>query len=320
MSIEQASQESREASRTLVFLGGINYDQTRNQETGTKIMELAGYDAVITIDDESPNPKRDDTVIFEYPNGHMQELPSKLAMKQLDDNAVQRYSKLHERRARALIAQIEQSGGKPVDAVFQSVDTSTGILAMRERPDLFRKVLLVDPSSIIKHPRRRTFFRELFRQGDFRTLTETPHAVSGEHTTSKLSPLERMRRMRKTARFGNMWATYLSTQSKMLHEIAHMQDAPYVSVLASRLDHAYSPAKIISSLVDTDDIAELFISESRHAISKSSDKLAQIVTLLKEDVLNVNPTRLATNVHFANAVPQAYRQQIKQLLNELSHK
>jgi pimeloyl-ACP methyl ester carboxylesterase len=298
---------------SLVFLGGINYDRARNDAVGKSIIALSGYEQVITIDVDSPNKVRDDTVRFEYPEGGVQELPSKLAMKQLNDNAIQRYSMLHARRARALIDAIEQSGGRPVDAVFQSVDTSTGILAMRERPDLFRKVVLVDPSSLIKHPTRSKFFKEFFRSGDAKTLLQKPPKAHETVTApEQLSLGQRIKRMRKTSASGNMLATYLSVQSKMLHEIAQLDNAPIITILASRLDHAYSPAKIIESLEDIHDISALFVSESRHAISKSSNKLAEIIGILTSDI----PKSTQGNdimITFANAVPTAYREVIHHL-------
>lgn len=305
--------------RPLVFLGGINYDQKRNQETGTKIMELAGYDSVITINDDSPDPKRDDTVVFEYANGHTQELPSKVAMKQLNDSALQRYSRLHVRRARALIEQIEASGSGPVDAVFQSVDTSTGILAMRDRPDLFNHVVLVDPSSIIKHPRRRTFLKNMVTSGEYRMLAErssAPHTDTS-HDVGKLNIPDRIRRMRRTSRSGNIWATYLSAQSQMLHQIASFDNSPFISVVASRLDHAYSPAKIMTSLIHVDDIAEMIITESRHAISEKSDKLQQIVSVLRSKN-SAGPIKKFEKIRFADAVPASYRTKIMQMFEMLS--
>ena len=273
---QNTAHKTEPAARSIVFLGGMNYDEARNIESGKMLMELLGYNLVITLGEESSNPKNDDTVIFEYADGIQQELPTKLAMKQLDDDAVQRYTKLHERRARELIARIESSSAGPVDAVFQSVDTSTGILAMHERPDLFRRVVLLDPSSIVKHPTPKKFFRDLVSTGRIRTLFSRKDLPTSSRYETPLNRYQHLQRMKKTARFGNMRATYLSYQAKMLHEIASAKNAPMISVIASEFDHAYSPEHILESLQDVTDIATLFVSHARHGIGGKISKIQEV--------------------------------------------
>lgn len=129
-----------------VFMGGVGYDEQRNRNVAEAIVSLTGHQNIITIADSVKEGPQDGVVLQRYPNGQEYETPGNIALKNLKtDQSEVRYSKLHADRARALIEAIESSGGKPVDAVFQSVDVSTGIIAMHERPELFKKVVLLDP-------------------------------------------------------------------------------------------------------------------------------------------------------------------------------
>lgn len=187
---------------------------------------------------------------------------------------------------------------------------------MHQRPDLFRRVVLVDPSSIVKHPTRAKFFKEEFKSGNmFRSLRKPKPTEPQEQFEHSLTPFEAYKRMKKTARFGNMNATYLSAQAKQLHEVAQSAAAPIITVVASSMDHAYSPKKVLESLVDINDIAALFITNARHGINGKTQKLTQVMQALQTAV---DPqASLEQKITFADGITEKYRTQIAKLLGSI---
>lgn len=297
------------AERTIVFMGGLGYDRQRNLEVGNAIMRLADYQNTLVIEDASPGAESH-IVVHRYADGSERELPGKVALKHVNaDQSEVRFTKLHQTRAQHLIAAIDQAGGKPVDAVFQSVDVSTGILAMHERPELFDKVVLLDPSSIIKLPGRKQYLQEEWRNGNLVEMLRRKKDLDPmSRFETRPSIVKRVMRTRRTGRHGNKIASYVSSQAAMLHEIAQSKHAPDLMIIASQFDHAYSPARILQSLVSLDDVKGFFVTNMRHGLGGKQVRLEQLVDVLGQ--AGQKTASFTDNLHFFKGVSDDYRQKL----------
>ena len=306
----------------LVFMGGIGYDEQRNREVGSAIVGLIGHRDIITISD-SPRSESlgDDTVVHRHEDGLEYDLPGKLAIKLLDEDVTVRFSRLHERRARELIDAIERTGEGPVDAVFQSVDVSTGILAMHERPDLFKKVVLLDPSSVVKLPARLRYLKEEWQSRNlFKLLKRKKDLSEVTRFESKVGPLESYRRMKRSNSNGNKEASYVSSQAPLLHDVAQSENAPIVSIMTSLFDHAYTPERLLQALVSLDDISGFFVTNSRHGLGGKQEKLEQLASVLKGLENNDMVSTFMDKIHFFKGVSDEYRQKILEILKTRGEK
>jgi len=302
--------------RAVIFMGGIGYDEQRNREVGGAIMRLGNYSHTITIPDSVPAGPRDGTIIHRYPDGSELEKPGKESLTQLgNDEAEIRFSKLHADRARLLIAAIEADGGQPVDAVFQSGDASTGLLAIHERPELFERVVLLDPAGIIDLPPRREFLKQELRSGNLSQIFRRKQKVTeSERFEVPAGRFQKMRRIRRSSQGGNQIATYVSSQAGMLHEIAESEHAPSLSIIASQFDHAYSPLRILQSLVSLDDIRSFFVTNMGHGLGGKQKRLEQVIQVLKqtEEVAESFVDRL----HFFDGVSETYSEKMMKIVHE----
>ncbi len=307
--LTQGAKPIEQTERSLVFLGGIGYEQHRNSEVGSAILHTTGVVGdVITIPDEGHLVSGDSAIIV-HQNGEHEEVPGKEVMRRLDEPAEARYSTLHQRRAEKLIAEIEAAGGSPVDAIFQSVDVSTGLLAMSQRPDLFNDVVLLDPSSIVKHPSIAKYAREEWKNGNLKeVITKRKGTEDIERFELKASIKEKRARSRNSARSGNRDASYYSFQAGMLHEIATSENAPRISIVASRYDHAYSPLAIVDSLVDLNDVDFMFVTNTRHGLGGKKQKLQEVVTALGATAGETDS--FVQKLHFAPGISEEYMQKM----------
>jgi hypothetical protein len=304
-----------EAEHPFVFMGGIGYDEERNQRVGQVAMALTGHSNILTIPDEPKVGRKEDgpIAVFRDSDGVEEELKVEAAMKRLADPAEVRFTRLHERRAEMLIEEIAAAGGQSVDAVFQSGDTSTAILAMHKQPGLFRNVALLDPSSIIKLPPRYQYLREEWSSGNLQACLRKGKARQGlEEFEDRATRREKWVRVKRTTRGGNMDATYLSYQAQMLHEVAQSDESPNISIVASRYDHAYPPERIVQSLVRLDDIDHFYITDSRHRLGGKQNKLKETIEALgrKSD----NTGSFLERVHFADSITEDYRKKITEII------
>lgn len=305
--------------RPLVFMGGLGYDEARNREVATAIISLTNHTDVISIPDSNTTSPNDSSVVHKYSHGGEQILPGKVALKYLDDDpSLVRFTQLHERRANELIEQIEKFGEVPVDAVFQSVDVSTGILAMHKRPELFRRVVLLDPSSIIKLPTRLKYLKEEWRNGNLFDILKRRKGLDYEKFEQQVNRREKVKRSRRSSSSGNKIASYISSQAPMLHDIAESENAPVVSIVASRFDHAYTPQRLIQALVSLKDINSFFITNYRHGLGGRKAKLEQLVGVLtgeNEDLAKPFTDRL----RFAEGIAEEYKQKILAIISSRSN-
>jgi len=303
------------AERPLVFMGGVGYDEQRNRRVAGEIIVAAnGYDSVISIPDETPMGPKDGTVVYVHPDGNERELPGKLALKQINDLPSDRFTRLHDRRATELVKAIESSGNEPVDAIFQSVDVSTGILAMHKRPDLFRKVVLLDPSSIISLPSRWQYLKEEWKSGNLRAfISKKNKSANVDRFEESAGIFDKYGRLKRSNQNGNKVATYVSAQASMLHSVAQSEQAPEVSIVASRYDHAYSPVRLLQALVSLDDVATFFITNTRHGLAGKKEKLDQLLSVLESA-----PDKTADfldRLHFAGDIAEDYRHRISEAIS-----
>jgi len=302
--------------RAVIFMGGIGYDEQRNLEVGSAIMRLGNYSHTVTIPDAVPSGPSDGTIIHRYPDGSEREKSGKESLKQLGkDEASVRFSKLHAERARQLIAAIEADGGQPVDAVFQSVDASTGLLAIHERPELFARVVLLDPAGIIDLPPRREFIKQEWRSGNLLQIFRRKQKVAeSERFEVPSSRFQKFRRNKRSSQGGNQIATYVSSQAGMLHEIAESEQAPRLSIIASQFDHAYSPLRILQSLVNLDDIRGFFVTNMRHGLAGKQKRLEQVMQVLEQT--DEVTESFVDRLHFFDGVSETYREKILRIVHE----
>lgn len=296
----------------VVFLGGIGYDAERNLHVASTIAEIAHYSGGLALTGFRFQPESNRDAIFIKQDEKL-ELSTKDAMSRLDEDVTLRFTRLHEQRSQELIASIEASGGLPVDAVFQSADASTGILAMHKRPDLFRHVVLLDPSSIIKLPPRKQYLLEEWKNGNLKTIFNSRKATAHDKSLeARVGVVQKYRRVKKSRANGNDAASYLSYQAHMLHEIAEGEFAPRVSVVASRLDHAYNPERLLNALVSIDDVESFFITNTRHGLGGSMKKLEQVVdALLSKKDLHEGESE---KIQFAEDVPSDYKTKLLNII------
>jgi len=301
-----------------VFMGGIGYDEQRNREVGGAIIGLTGHRDVLTIPDAEAKGTRKGTAVYRGADGTERESPTKLPIKTIDGAEI-RYTRLHKERAGKLIARIESAGSEPVDAVFQSVDVSTGLIAMHERPELFRKVVLIDPSSVIKLPSMRQYLKEEWQSGNLRDILNRRKDTSGfEKFEAPVSRREKFKRTRLSNRNGNRIASYISSQAPMLHDIAVAQNAPDISIIASRFDHAYTPQRLLQALVSLDDVNSFFITNFRHGLGGKRLRLEQLVS-----VFNGSEDRSKSfidRIRFAEGVTDEYRKRIFNIIDSRQEK
>jgi hypothetical protein len=318
MHIDQIPQpEPSPQEEQLVWMGGIGYDNARNKIVGRVITNIADrYSCILQLPDSDTDSVAPDSVVFRDSAGEETEVPSDEAMKMLrGDTAELRYTRLHEQRAQELVNTIIEAGGQPVDAIFQSVDTSTGIIAIHLRPDLFKRVILVDPSSIVRLPSRgKHLARELktIRAAILTRFKRDPNEMMFEKPSG---PIERYRRVKRTSANGNRNASYVSYQAQMLHEIQQAQEAPSISIVASRFDYAFNPANILRSLISLDDVEVFFITNTRHGIGGKLSKLSQVVSVLTAAPQSERP--FIERLQFAEDVPEYYRQKIRAVVQEI---
>jgi hypothetical protein len=309
---------SPDRERAIVFLGGLGYDEQRNRDVGAAIVRMSNYSHSIAIPDpeiDTSTPK-DGVIVHRYPDGSERELSGKESLKLLGrDNAEVRFSKLHADRARQLIAAIEADGAEPVDAVFQSVDVSTGLLAIHERPELFNNVVFLDPSSIIDLPPRKQYLLEEWLSGNLKRLLKRKRHPSEIFSFEEpIGRIDKIKRSRRTNANGNLIATYVSSQAKMLHDIAKLDHAPNLSIIASQFDHAYSPTRLISSLVDLDDIRGFFVTNMRHGLGGKQIRLEQVIDVLQR-AGSITDSFLE-KLHFFEGVSDDYRKKLIELIKQ----
>jgi len=324
MSAEQATPQTDmpfQAERPLIFMGGVGYDEQRNKKIAARIIASTGaYGSVITIPDEEPGVSREGMVVCTPGGAQEKPLPSAIGlMRSLDDDSESRFTLLHERRARELVDAIQKRGSEPVDAIFQSVDASTGILAMRQNPELFRRVVLLDPSSIIKLPSGKQYLHEEWRNGNLREMIR--HQKDPAEATlfeDSLPRAEKVQSKKRSLRGGNAIASYISHQASMLHEVAQSDQSPEISIVASRFDHAYTPERLLQALVSIDDIKTFFITNTRHGLSGKQVKLDQLVSVLTGAT---DATKsYFQKLHFAEGVAEDYRTKIVDIVASIVDK
>lgn len=324
--IDTTFSTSEVAERPFVFMGGVGYDEAKNRLLAEKIVSLTGHREILAVSDTPISGPEYGTAVFVDSDGNERELPGKVALKHLkDDDSTMRYTRLQETRAEHLIASIENAGSGPVDAVFQSADASVGMLAMSRRPELFKNVVLLDPSSIIKLPPRLKYLAEELRSCNIWTLIkhrkdsgevrvqpskaeQQPMGLK-ERITKHVQMAKKFREYRKS---GISIASYVSYQASMLHDIALMDNAPSVTILTSRLDHAYDPVRLLKALVNFDDVNNFLISNSRHGLSGKQKKLEQLVSVFISDT--DKPTTFLERLSFGEGIPETYRNKILELV------
>ena len=313
--IEASPHEVDSIECPLVFMGGMGYDEQRNRKIAGEIITATSlYNAAISIPDEVPHGPKDGTVVYRHEDGSDRELPGNLALKHINDLPEDRFTRLHERRARELVAAIQAESTEPVDAIFQSVDVSTGILAMEQKPELFRRVVLLDPSSIIRFPSRWQYLKEEWRNGNLRrTIRHRQKITDLDRFEEPVSKLENRRRFKRSNRNGNRVASYVSSQAYMLHEVAQSEHAPEISIMASRHDHAYTPERLLRGLVSLDDIKTFFIADTRHGLGGKQAKLEQLVSVLT--TASNKTGSFLDRLQFASGIPEGYRRKIMDVIS-----
>jgi len=307
----------------IVFGGGIGYDEQRNTVNGEYLLGLDPnyYNGVLTVPGGGAN---DGTIVLIelrdgrlYPDGERDKLSGKESLKQLGKNFAEvRFSELDEHRAEQLIALIEHNGTQPVDAVFQSADASVGILAMWKRPELFKNVVLVDPSSIIDLPWGWQLLKEEGANGILKKLTRSLKQKNDTlEGTSFEEPVSRLSKSKRRTRTGanGMLASLVSSLAPMLHEIAKSENAPKISIIASQFDHAYSPLRILQSLVNLNDIRSFFVTNSPHGISGRKSRMKQVLEALRQ---TEDSPEFPDRLHFFDGVSDDYRKQVAESISE----
>jgi pimeloyl-ACP methyl ester carboxylesterase len=304
-------------------MGGVGYDTNRNRRVGELIVASSSHHRGI-IENPYGNQQAMDKylalVVFLHPDGAEEEIPARQALGRLAEPVKARFTRLHEQRASELISSLDEKASQPIDAVFQSIDCSTGILAMRKRPDLFRRVVLVDPAAIAELPPRLQFLREEWDNGNLRSFMGHREIPEAKKFEDRVSPLRSYRRTRDTFRYGNGVATYVSSQAQMLHEIAKGDDAPRISIVTSRFDHAYPPERILASLVDLRDVDGFRITNTRHGLGGRHQKLDDVIETLRSE-----PDKSGSflkRLHFDNEIPVDYRQKMQYMVRrrEMHHR
>ena len=323
----------------IVFGGGVGYDEPRNTVNGEYLLGLDPnyYNGVLTVPGGGAN---DGTIVLIelrdgrlYPDGERDKLSGKESLKQLGKNFAEvRFSELDEHRAEQLIALIEHNGTQPVDAVFQSADASVGILAMWKRPELFKNVVLVDPSSIIDLPwigqllkeegangnlkKLRQFHLKKLRQSLLKKLTRSlkqkNDTLEGTSFEEPVRHLSKSKRLTRTGANG-MLASLVSSLAPMLHEIAKSENAPKISIIASQFDHAYSPLRILQSLVNLNDIRSFFVTNSPHGIGGRKSRMKQVLEALRQ---TEDSPEFPDRLHFFDGVSDDYRKQVAESISE----
>ncbi len=320
---EEQSPTPEQTPSLIVFGGGIGYDEPRNTVNGEYLLGLdPNYNGVLTVPGGGAN---DGTIVLIelrdgrlYPDGERDKLSGKESLKQLGKNFAEvRFSELDEHRAEQLIALIEHNGTQPVDAVFQSADASVGILAMWKRPELFKNVVLVDPSSIIDQPRIPQLLKEEGANGNLKkfrqSLKQKNDTLEGASFEEPVSRLSKTRRRNRTGANGIRRAAHVSSLAPMLHEIAKSENAPNISIIASELDISYGPIRIIQSLADLNDISSFFVTNSQHGIRGRKSRMKQVLEALRQ---TEDSPEFTDRLHFFDGVSDDYRKQVAESISE----
>ena len=135
-----------------------------------------------------------------------------------------------------------------------------------------------------------------------------------KHEQFEVKPtlLEQFKRSQNSKYNGNFVASYVSAQANMLHKIAQSEHAPSITIIASQFDHAFSPLKVIQSLVNLDDIQGFFVTNMRHGLAGKQLRLDQLVSVLTQDIHAADS--FVDRLHFFQGVTKDYR---KKLLDEV---
>ena len=97
-------------------------------------------------------------------------------------------------------------------------------------------------------------------------------------------------------------------------EIAESEQAPSLSIIASQFDHAYSPLRILQSLVNLDDIRGFFVTNMRHGLAGKQKRLEQVMQVLEQT--DEVTESFVDRLHFFDGVSETYREKMLRIVHE----
>jgi len=268
-----------EESKGIIFAGGHGYPASRNQIAGQYIADKLSIESVRPLPDIITRGADSSYTIAT--RGIFKTVKRSEAIREASHPSTElSFSNFQKARAHEMISSIEAQGFNSVDAIFQSADALNGLLAVHERSDLFRNVVLAYPAGIIKQPSplkaTGSVFKSIFRG----------RRVKHQRTTEELFEIPPSKRslrapsMQKgSGGFVTAAAAALSYQAPLLHELRQQSNAPNVSLVVGIDDWMIRPARIIESLAHPDDIDFMLVTDTPHGIKGRKDVIDEIVSL-----------------------------------------
>lgn len=309
------------------FLGGMGHDRELNQFVAGYFQQSLGRVTLTALAEpdtkSTPSGYRviseTGTRIMPRPFAYLETAkPDTLAITALQQEA----------RAAELIESIKSQAAEPVTHIGQSADAQNAVIAARERPDLFKNLILLFPSGMVKKQRRTEYSRQI--ASSMRGEKTPKDIVLPENdflaSTRPSSLRERVKskRYKKSGGYA-LAATAIAADSRhLLHEMRQQEGAPGVALVLGLKDKMMRPDRIIESLISADDVDYILITNTGHGMNGRRDLAAE---LLRVEAMNdrrneqrkavrargetFDPGSLSDRLVFMSDVPREQQEKLK---------
>lgn len=267
------------------WLGGMWYDQEKNQNALT-FFETLGRTAVSAlVDRDSRRAPKGFRVV--YATGSTRTMPRAAAyLRTTDPEMVLIASRQEEARADELIAHIEAEDKGPVTHFSQSADAQNAVLAAHKRPDLFKNVILLFPTGMIRKKYRTEYLREIGHRlrGKDKEPPEVANPAENDfeaslRPTTLRKKVQAARRFKKSGGYAVAASGIAATNNYLLHDMRRQETAPGFSMVLGRRDRIGNPVRFLESLVSDDDVDYILITNTGHGTKGRKDLAKELLDL-----------------------------------------
>lgn len=316
--------------QTLIsFLGGMGYDREKHQ-TALNYFHSLGRTTLSAMPDPDMNS---------YPKGYRvvsTETGTKVMsrpfayLETAKPDVVLIASRQQEARADELIEHIEHETSEPVTHIAQSADAQNAVLAAHKRPDLFKNLVLMFPSGMVKKQSRTEYLRQI--ASSVREEKSEKDMIPPENDYEAMirptSIRERVKsgRFKKSGGYPVAASAIAAYNSHLLHETRQKENTPGVAMVLGLKDKMMRPDRIIQSLVSASDVDYILVTNTSHGINGRKDLATEVIQL--SDMMDarnarrntahtqgetLEPESLAQRLLFMPDVPEDQREKLRLL-------
>lgn len=313
------------------WLGGMGYDEAKNQHALDYFRDL-GHPVVSALTDRNLDGAPKGYWIVTASSTRI--VPRVVAYTQTAKPEVTLIaSRQEEARADELIAHIEAEGKGPVTHFGQSADAQNAVLAAHKRPDLFKNVILLFPTGMIRKKYRTEYLREAGHLLRDRS-DKVPKAVNPPDNdfeaalrpTTLRKKIEAAKRLKRSGGYAVAASGIAATNNYLLNDLRQKEDAPGFAMVLGLHDKIGRPERFLESLVSANDVDYILITNTAHGTNGRKDLINELLAL--EAKLNArnaerkaaqtrgesfNPGPLSERLLFLADVPEAEQARLRTL-------